>query len=56
MAAAGGTAGVFVSSKSSTTVGTDGQLIGSRLAAVELEHVGGGVFIPISYVGTVRVK
>jgi len=47
---------IYVSSKSSTTVGTAGQLIGSRLAAVELQHVGNGVFIPISYAGTIRAK
>jgi hypothetical protein len=48
--------GVFVSSKVSTTIGTVGQLIGSRLSAVELQHLGNGVFMPISFVGTIRVK
>ena len=47
---------IYVSSQTSTTLGATGQLIGSRLAAVELEHVGGGVFIPISYVGNIRAK
>jgi photosystem II stability/assembly factor-like uncharacterized protein len=56
MAAAAAGAGLFVSSRPSTTVGTAGQLIGSRLAAVELQHVGGGVFMPISFVGTIRAK
>lgn len=47
---------IYVSSQTSTTLGATGQLIGSRLSAVELEHVGGGVFIPISYVGNIRAK
>jgi len=47
---------IFVSSKTSTTSGITGSLSGSRLAAVELQHVGNGVFIPISYVGTIRAK
>ncbi len=47
---------IYVSSQTSTTPGVTGQLIGSRLAAVELEHVGNGVFIPISYVGNIRAK
>ena len=47
---------IYVSSQTSTTLGVTGQLIGSRLAAVELMHVGGGVFIPVSYVGNVRAK
>lgn len=47
---------IYISSQSSTTVGVAGQLIGSRLAAVELEYVGNGVFIPISYVGNVQVR
>lgn len=47
---------IYVSSQTSTTVGTAGQLIGSRLAAVELQYVGNGVFIPISHVGNIRAK
>ena len=47
---------IYVSSQTSTTTGTTGQLIGSRLSAVELQHVGNGVFIPISYAGNVRAK
>ena len=47
---------IYVSSQYSTTLGATGQLIGARLAAVELEHVGSGVFIPISYVGNIRAK
>ncbi len=47
---------IFISSQTSTTVGAAGQLIGSRLSAVELIHAGNGVFIPISYVGNIRAK
>ena len=47
---------IYVSSQSSTTAGTTGQLIGARLSTVELQHVGNGVFIPISYVGNIRAK
>ncbi len=48
--------GIYVSSESTTTVGVTGGLIGSRLAAVELQHVGNGVFIPISFVGAIRAR
>lgn len=48
--------GIFVSSKASTTVGAAGQLSGARLAAVELQYVGNGVFIPLSSAGTIRAK
>lgn len=54
--AAGTATPLYVSSQSSTTTGTTGQLIGSRYASVELEHIGNGVFIPISYVGIIRAK
>jgi hypothetical protein len=47
---------IYVSSQATTTVGTAGQLAGSRLAAVELQHIGNGVFVPLSYVGTIRAK
>ncbi len=47
---------IYVSSQTSTTTGAAGQLIGSRLSAVELIHAGNGVFIPISYVGNIRAK
>ena len=56
MVAVASAAGIYSSSKATTTTGTAGQLIGSRLAAVELQHVGNGVFIPTSYTGTIRVK
>jgi hypothetical protein len=56
MAAVAAANPIYVSSKTRTTVGATGQLIGSRLSAVELQHVGNGVFIPISYVGTIQAK
>lgn len=56
LAAVANASGILVSSKTSTTTGPTGQLIGSRLAAVELQYVGNGVFIPISYVGNIRAK
>jgi hypothetical protein len=56
MAAVATATGIFVSAQISTTTGATGQLIGSRLAAVELQYVGGGVFIPISHEGNIRVK
>ena len=46
---------LYVSSLATrTTPGTAGYLSGTRLSAIELEYVGGGVFIPVSFVGTVR--
>jgi hypothetical protein len=54
--AVGTATSIYVSSQTSTTVGATGQLLGTRLSAVELEHVGNGVFIPISYAGSVRAK
>lgn len=56
LAAVANASGIFVSSKTSTTIGTAGALLGSRLAAVELQHVGNGVFIPLSSAGNIRVK
>ena len=45
---------IYISSQATTTPGPTGYLTGSRLSAVELQHVGNGVFIPISYVGSIR--
>lgn len=56
VAAVASASGIYVSSKAATTVGAAGSLVGSRLAAVELQHVGNGVFIPVSYAGTIRAK
>ena len=47
---------IYISSQTSTTVGTTGQLIGARLSAVELQHIGNGVFIPITSTGNIRAK
>ncbi len=47
---------VYISSEATTTPGATGYLTGSRLSAVELQHVGSGVFIPISYVGSIRAQ
>lgn len=47
---------IYISSQATTTVGTAGYLFGSRLSAVELQHVGNGVFIPVSYVGSIRAQ
>jgi len=53
-AAAGSSTQIYVASKATTTVGTAGRLTGTRLSAVELEYVGNGQFMPVSYVGTIR--
>ena len=47
---------IYVSSQSETTVGTAGGLAGPRLSAVELEYIGNGRFIPVSYVGNIRPR
>jgi hypothetical protein len=47
---------IQVSSQATTTPGTAGQLLGARLAAVELQHVGNGIFIPISFSGAISAK
>ncbi|MBE0542140.1 MAG: hypothetical protein IH623_12190 [Verrucomicrobia bacterium] len=46
---------LYVSSQATTTSpGTAGFLSGTRLSSVELQHIGGGVFMPIGFVGTIR--
>lgn len=47
---------IYISSLSTTTVGVAGGLTGARLSAVELEYIGNGRFIPVSFVGTIRPK
>lgn len=42
-------------SLSSTTAGTAGYLTGGRYSAVELQYIGGGVFMPVSYTGNLAV-
>ncbi len=53
-AVAKGPGRIYVSSKSTTTVGTAGYLRGDRLSAVELVYCGDGVFMPISSLGRVQ--
>ncbi len=48
---------LYVSAQATTTTsGTAGYLTGTRLAAVELEYVGNGVFMPVSSLGTIRAQ
>lgn len=44
---------IYVSTQATTTPGTAGYLAGMRLSAIELQYIGNGQFIPISYIGTV---
>jgi len=46
------TGGHIYTSGANTTPGTAGYLTGSPYAAVELQYVGNGIFMPLSYVGT----
>jgi hypothetical protein len=39
--------------QSDTTVGTAGYIAGGRSAAIELQYIGGGTFIPLSHEGTI---
>jgi photosystem II stability/assembly factor-like uncharacterized protein len=41
---------------SATTTGTGGALVGDQGAAVELQHIGNGQFIPLSHEGALRVQ
>ena len=43
--------GVMYSSLSATTVGTGGSLAGSQFSNLELQHVGGGVWLPLNFLG-----
>ncbi len=54
VAVAKGPGRIYVSSKSTTTVGTAGYLRGDRLSAVEVVYCGNGVFLPITSMGRVR--
>jgi len=54
IATVGSSTKIYVSSQATTTVGTAGYLSGARLAAVELEYLGNGLFMPITFVGAVR--
>ena len=41
-------------SVSSTTSGTAGYLLGNQNSAIELQYLGNGQFLPISYVGNIQ--
>jgi len=41
------------SSSSTTTTGTAGDLVGGRYSAIELQHMGGGLWMPLSHEGTI---
>ena len=56
LAVAGSSTQIYISSQATTTPGTEGYLSGTRLSAVELEYVGNGQFMPVSYVGTLRAR
>jgi hypothetical protein len=56
IAAVGSVDKIYISSQATTTYGTTGMLVGSRLSAVELMYVGGGNFMPVSYAGTIRAR
>jgi hypothetical protein len=47
---------IYVSSQATTTTttGAAGYLSGTRQSSVELQYIGGGVFMPIGFVGAVR--
>ncbi|HXR04102.1 MAG TPA: hypothetical protein VN836_05275 [Verrucomicrobiae bacterium] len=50
------TGGIFISQASSqttTTVGTTGYIVGGQGAAVELQYIGNGQFMPVSSAGTI---
>ena len=49
---AGINGGQVYASPSSTSVGTGGYLLGSQFSNIELQHVGSGVWIPLSFAGT----
>ncbi|HMP81726.1 MAG TPA: hypothetical protein PKA41_03350 [Verrucomicrobiota bacterium] len=48
--------GIYITGASSTTVGTNGLLSGARLSAVELQYIGDGQFMPISFTGNIHYK
>jgi hypothetical protein len=38
----------------STTIGTAGYLLGNQNSAIELQYLGNGQFLPISFVGLIQ--
>ena len=47
---------IYTSGQGSTTTGTNGCLTGGYQSALELQYVGGGVFLPLSHEGTIRAQ
>jgi hypothetical protein len=47
---------IYTSGQGSTTTGTSGSLTGGYQSALELQYVGGGVFLPLSHEGTIRAQ
>jgi hypothetical protein len=45
---------IYVSTQSSTTIGTAGYLIGAQHSTIELMYVGNNLFLPLSHEGTIR--
>ena len=45
--------GQIYTSKPGTTPGPAGYLVGGQFAAIELQYLGGGQFLPLSYAGTI---
>jgi photosystem II stability/assembly factor-like uncharacterized protein len=43
----------YISKKQETDTGTDGFLTGAENAAIELQYIGGGKFVPISFSGNI---
>ena len=41
------------SSSSTTTVGSAGDLVGGRFSAIELQYIGGGLWMPLGHEGTI---
>jgi len=45
---------IYTSGQGSTTTGTTGYLVGGYQSALEIQYIGGGVFLPLSHEGTIR--
>jgi hypothetical protein len=54
LAAAAYNGGIYTSGQGSTTTGANGCLTGGYQSALELQYVGGGMFLPLSHEGTIR--
>ncbi len=51
-AVAGINGGLIYTSVAATSIGTNGYLLGSQYSNIELQHVGNGLWIPLSFGGT----